>query len=56
MSLFQELGKTGITVVLVTHEPDIAEVASRVLVVKDGLILSDKAGEKKVVDSFVQRA
>jgi putative ABC transport system ATP-binding protein len=42
MALFQELGKTGITVALVTHEPDIAEFASRVIVVKDGLILSDK--------------
>ncbi|HXT20186.1 MAG TPA: ABC transporter ATP-binding protein, partial [Thermoanaerobaculia bacterium] len=30
MALFQELGRSGITVVLVTHEPDIAEFASRV--------------------------
>ncbi|MBX3186848.1 MAG: ABC transporter ATP-binding protein [Labilithrix sp.] len=42
MHLFQELGRAGITVVLVTHEPDIAEYASRVIVVKDGLILSDQ--------------
>jgi len=41
MALFQELGRQGITVVLVTHEPDIAEFASRVVVVKDGLITSD---------------
>ncbi len=44
MGLFQELGKRtegGITVVLVTHEPDIAEYASRVIVVKDGLVQSD---------------
>jgi len=47
MALFQELGRAGITVVLVTHETDIAEYASRVLVVKDGLILSDERHEPK---------
>ena len=40
--VFQELGGSGITVVLVTHEPDIAEYASRVIVVRDGLVRSDK--------------
>ncbi len=42
MALFQELGRAGITVVLVTHEPDIAEFASRIVEVKDGRILSDE--------------
>lgn len=42
MVLFQELQRAGITVVLVTHEPDIAEFASRVIVVRDGLIRSDE--------------
>jgi putative ABC transport system ATP-binding protein len=41
MALFQELQQSGITVALVTHESDIAEFASRVVVVRDGLILSD---------------
>jgi putative ABC transport system ATP-binding protein len=48
MGLFQELGRAGITVVLVTHEPDIAEYASRVVVVKDGLIQTDKRQEPRV--------
>jgi putative ABC transport system ATP-binding protein len=42
MAMLQELGTTGITIALVTHESDIAEYASRVVVVKDGLILSDE--------------
>lgn len=42
LALFQELQQAGITVVLVTHEPDISEFASRVVVVRDGLILSDE--------------
>jgi putative ABC transport system ATP-binding protein len=42
MALFQELGRSGITVVFVTHEPDIAEFASRVILVKDGRVQKDK--------------
>ena len=42
MALFQELGTAGITVVLVTHEPDISEYAGRIVVMRDGRILSDQ--------------
>jgi putative ABC transport system ATP-binding protein len=42
IALFQELGRTGITIVLVTHEPDIAQFASRVVTMKDGRIRSDR--------------
>jgi putative ABC transport system ATP-binding protein len=41
MALFQELGRSGITVVIVTHEPDIARYAARVVLVRDGQIVSD---------------
>jgi putative ABC transport system ATP-binding protein len=41
MTLFQQLGREGITIVLVTHEPDIAEYAARSIVLSDGGILSD---------------
>jgi putative ABC transport system ATP-binding protein len=41
MALFQELGRSGITLLLVTHEPDIARYASRVVLMRDGRIQSD---------------
>jgi len=42
MSVFQQLNqKAGITIVLVTHEPDIAQYADRIVVVKDGLVRED---------------
>ena len=41
MALFQELHHAGMTLVLVTHEPDIAAFASRVLVMRDGRVQSD---------------
>jgi len=41
MALFQELGRSGITLLLVTHERDIARYASRVVVMRDGHIQSD---------------
>jgi putative ABC transport system ATP-binding protein len=42
LGLLQSLHKSGITIVLVTHEPDIAAYAERRLVVRDGRILSDE--------------
>lgn len=41
MALFQELWRSGLTIVFVTHEPDVARYASRVLVLRDGRIVSD---------------
>jgi putative ABC transport system ATP-binding protein len=42
MELFVELHRAGMTVVLVTHDPTIANYAERVVTFKDGLILSDE--------------
>jgi putative ABC transport system ATP-binding protein len=47
ISIFQDLWRSGITVVLVTHEPDIAEFASRVVMMRDGRVLSDRPQEAK---------
>jgi putative ABC transport system ATP-binding protein len=41
MALFQALNDEGITIVLVTHEHDIAEHAKRIVIFKDGNVLSD---------------
>ncbi len=42
MSLFQELNDEGITIVLVTHEPDVAQYAKRIVLVRDGRIVRDQ--------------
>jgi putative ABC transport system ATP-binding protein len=42
MSIFNELNAQGRTVILVTHEPDIAEHAQRIIQVRDGLIVRDQ--------------
>jgi putative ABC transport system ATP-binding protein len=42
MALLQELGREGLTVILVTHEHDVAEFASRLVVLRDGLVRSDE--------------
>jgi putative ABC transport system ATP-binding protein len=42
MTLFQGLNRQGITIIMVTHEPDIAAYAGRQLVFRDGLIVDDR--------------
>ena len=45
MRVFENLASTGQTVVMVTHEPDIAAHARRVVVLRDGLISTDERRE-----------
>jgi putative ABC transport system ATP-binding protein len=42
MDIFQRLNDQGLTIVLVTHEPDIAHFAKRVIVFRDGKIRKDE--------------
>jgi putative ABC transport system ATP-binding protein len=47
MMLFQELWRGGITILLVTHEQDVAAFAGRVVTMKDGRIRSDRRQEAR---------
>lgn len=42
MEQFTQLNKEGTTVILVTHEQEVAEYANRIITVRDGIILSDE--------------
>jgi putative ABC transport system ATP-binding protein len=45
MALFQELNSQGMTVVLVTHEPDVARFARRIIAFRDGKVVQDERNE-----------
>jgi putative ABC transport system ATP-binding protein len=53
MGIFQELNNHGITIILVTHEPDIADFAKRHIVFRDGRIKTDKINNRPKVASEV---
>jgi putative ABC transport system ATP-binding protein len=55
MATFQGLWRSGITIILVTHEADMAEFASRVVVMLDGRVLSDRLQEPKNASTDVAR-
>ena len=46
MTIFQELNEQGITIVFVTHEPDIAAFSKRTILLKDGNIIQDNKNQK----------
>jgi putative ABC transport system ATP-binding protein len=51
MAVFQELWRAGLTIVFVTHEPDVARFASRMVIVRDGKIVSDTSQNPLVARS-----
>jgi putative ABC transport system ATP-binding protein len=42
MVLFQELWEAGLTILYVTHDADVARYASRIVIMRDGHVLSDE--------------
>jgi len=47
IELFQRLNRDGLTVLMVTHEPDVARFSERIVTLRDGLIRSDKKIEPR---------
>ncbi len=49
MAVFQELNKQGHTIVMITHEPDIAAHAKRIIHIRDGNIIEDEINKKQTM-------
>ena len=48
MAIFQQLNKEGKTIILVTHELDIAHHTERIIYLRDGLIIKEEKIDKPV--------
>ncbi|NLN64385.1 MAG: ABC transporter ATP-binding protein [Clostridiaceae bacterium] len=60
MAIFQNLNREGVTIILVTHEPDIAQHSHRVVTFRDGLVLKDEKVKEpldalNVLDAMIQQ-
>ena len=54
MGIFQELNDDGITIIMVTHEPDIASYARRNVVMRDGVV-RDRSRGRATIDSATEQ-
>ncbi len=55
MEIFQELNRAGMTILLITHELDIAHFAKRIIVLRDGRIVEDRQVENRAGGSIAAR-
>jgi len=55
MTLFQELNDSGITILLVTHEHDVASYATRVIELRDGRVIRDEHQERASAKADLER-
>lgn len=52
ISIFQKLNKRGHTIIMITHEPDIANHAKRIITIKDGKIVADHINSKLIKNNY----
>jgi putative ABC transport system ATP-binding protein len=56
MGVFQKLNEQGITIVMVTHELDVARFTKRMVILRDGIIVTDEAVQNRsVAEAELQR-
>lgn len=53
MNLIQEINNEGKTILVVTHELDIAHMCKRIITLKDGVIMEDKEVEQVIIQTLV---
>jgi len=54
MDLIQKINEEGKTILVVTHEPDIAQMCKRIVQLKDGIIIEDKKIDQVLASEYVQ--
>ncbi|MDR2709696.1 MAG: ABC transporter ATP-binding protein [Elusimicrobiota bacterium] len=51
MQILKQLNDSGITIIMVTHEPELKKYASRIITLRDGLIVNDEKNTQKVIEN-----
>lgn len=54
MAIFQKLNDSGHTIIMITHEPDIAQHSKRIITIRDGKIISDKKNKQVRIKNRVK--
>ena len=54
MALLQEINDQGKTIVVITHESDIANMCKRIVYLRDGVIVEDKKIKQKIAKDYVE--
>ena len=54
MALLQEINEQGKTIVVITHESDIADMCKRIVYLRDGVIVEDKKIKQKKAKDYVE--